>query len=248
MARINVLDEDVDADLDRPMLVEGLPGVGLVGKIAADHLVDGFEMTHYANVHCDGIPKVAVFMDGDSTLQTPVRLYADVDRNLVVLQSDIPINPQAASEFAACVDGWLDELDVTPIYLSGLPREKVTDVPSLYGVASGEGAALLDDAGVDAPTERGLISGPTGALMNHTVETGRTAVGLIVESDAQFPDPAAARVALEDGIAPITGADVPTEDLVERAEEIRAAKEQLAQRMRESTEESTQAQPLRMYQ
>ncbi|MFC6724613.1 PAC2 family protein, partial [Halobium palmae] len=72
--------------------------------------------------------------------------------------------------------------------------------------------------------------------------------GLVVESDPQFPDPEAARVVITDGIGPLTGVDVPTDDLVEHAEEIRDAKERLAARMREADEESTQARPLGMYQ
>jgi uncharacterized protein len=228
-------------------MIEGLPGVGLVGKLAADHLVETFEMTHYANVHCEHVPPVAVYAEGDPELTTPVRLYADEERDLVVLQSDVPLSPTAARSFADCLDEWLVERDALPIYLSGVGRDLDDEVPDLYGVASGDAAALLDDAGIDAPTESGLISGPTGALLSHAIETGRTAVGLVVESDPQFPDPAAARVLIRDGIAPLADVDVPTDDLVEHAEEIRAAKERLAERMREA-EESTEAQPLRMYQ
>ncbi|MFC6726557.1 proteasome assembly chaperone family protein, partial [Halobium palmae] len=137
MAHIDVLADDVD--LDGPFMVEGLPGVGLVGKIAADHLVEEFGMTHYANVHCDGIPPVAVYGEGDADLRTPVRLYADPDRGLVVLQSDVPIHPRAGEEFAEFVDGWLDDNAVVPVYLSGIGREKDDAPPSLYGVACGDG-------------------------------------------------------------------------------------------------------------
>ncbi|MFB6217632.1 MAG: PAC2 family protein, partial [Halobacteriaceae archaeon] len=52
----------VQADLEReePVMVEGLPGVGLVGKIAADHLVESLGMTYYAGIDCDGVPRIAV--------------------------------------------------------------------------------------------------------------------------------------------------------------------------------------------
>ncbi|MFC4356523.1 proteasome assembly chaperone family protein [Halobium salinum] len=247
MAHIDVLDEGLA--LDAPYLVEGLPGVGLVGKIAADHLVEEFEMTHYANVLCDGLPRVAVYQEGDADLRPPVRLYADEERGLVVLQSDVPVHPQAATEFAECIDGWLDEHSVVPIYLSGIGREKDEEPPVLYGVASGEGHDLLSEAGVDAPAETGVVTGPTGALMNHAIQERRTAVGLIVESDPQFPDPEAARKLITDGIGPLAGVDAPTEDLVEHAEEIRDAKQRLAQRMGDGEQaESTQAKPLGMYQ
>lgn len=246
MAKINVLDDD--ASFSEPTLVEGLPGVGLVGKIASDHLVETFGMRHYANVHCDGVPRVAVYHEGDRSLSPPVRLYADEERDLLVLQSDVPIAPPAATELAACLSGWFDEASVTPIFLSGLPTEKSDAVPRLHAVGSGEGVSLVADAGIDAPAEAGMISGPTGALLNDAVENDRTAVALVVESDPQFPDPEAARVLIKDGIEPLADVEVPVDDLVEHAEEIRDAKEKLAKRMQATDEESTKAQPLRMYQ
>ncbi|MFC6825432.1 proteasome assembly chaperone family protein [Halopelagius fulvigenes] len=246
MAHINVLAEDVS--LSEPTLIEGLPGVGLVGKIAADHAVEEFEMTHYANVHCDGVPRVAVYQEGDATLRSPVRLYADEERNLLVLQSDVPIRPDSAAELADCLSNWFDDEAILPVFLSGIPKEQAGDVPELYGVGVGDGTQMLADADIGEPAEAGLVSGPTGALLNDAVERGRTAVGLIVESDPQFPDPAAARVILENGIEPLTGVEIPSDDLVDHAEDIRDAKERLAKRMQSADEESTQARPLGMYQ
>jgi uncharacterized protein len=246
MANIDVLDDSVS--LTEPTMVEGLPGVGLVGKIAADHLVEAFDMVHYANVYCQGVPKVAVYHEGDPSLSTPVRVYADEEHDMLVLQADVPIAPGAATELATCLADWFDETRVTPLFLSGLPTEKTDEVPELHAVAAGAGADRLADAGLDAPDEMGLISGPTGALLHHAIENERTAIGLVVESDPRFPDPEASRVVIKQGIEPLTGVEVPVENLVERAEEIRNAKEQLARRMQQADEESTQAQPLRMYQ
>ena len=237
-----------DVDVTAPSLIEGFPGVGLVGKIAADHLVAEFDMTHYANVHCDGLPSVAVYREGDATLQPPVRLYADDERDLLVLQSDVPVGPDAATQLSTCLDGWFDDLSVTPIYLSGIPEEKDESPPSLYGLGVGAGVDAVSDAGIDVPSEAGLISGPTGVLLSDAVESGRTAVGLVVESDPRFPDPEAARVLIRDGIEPLADLDVPVDHLVERTEQIRNAKERLAKRMQDAGAESTQARPLGMYQ
>ncbi|WP_254543380.1 proteasome assembly chaperone family protein [Halomarina pelagica] len=245
MAHIAVKTE---LSLSSPTLVEGLPGVGLVGKIAADYLVDSLDMTYHAAVHCDGIPRVAVYRGESSAVRPPVRLYADEARDLLVLQSDVPVSPRSASEFASCVTSWLAEHDVTPLYLSGLPTEKGDSPPELYGIATGDGDRLLDDAGVVPPAETGFVSGPTGALLYEADRRELTSVGLIAEADAQFPDPEAARAILEHGVKPLTGVEVDVEALVEQAEDIREARERLAQRMRQAEEESTQAQPMRMYQ
>jgi len=246
MTRIDIVDESVS--LDSPVLVEGFPGVGLVGKMAVDHLVASFEMDHYANVYCEGIPPVATYQEDSRGLVAPVRLYADADRDLLALQSDVPIGPDAATEFGDCVAGWVAEADVLPVYLSGLPRG-TEEPPALYGVATdADAAARLTDAGVDRPAEMGLLSGPTGALLAHATEHATGAIGLIVESNPQLPDPIASQTVIQEGIEPIADIEVPTEDLSARAEEIEQARQQLIQRMQQASEDSSRAQPLRMYQ
>ncbi|ELZ25057.1 hypothetical protein C475_10939 [Halosimplex carlsbadense 2-9-1] len=245
MAQIDVHREDIE--LDEPTLVEGLPGVGLVGKIAADHLVDALDMTYYAACHCEGLPEVAVFGEDDRTYQPPVRLYADERRDLLALQSDVPVSPNVADDFATCLTGWLADRDATALYVSGLPAEK-EGVPNLYGVASGEATGLLDEYDIAPPAESGVISGPTGALLYEAERSGLDALGLVVEANRNFPDPEAARVVLLDGFGPIAGVDVDTDHLVEQAEEISQARENLAKRMQEGDEESSRAQPMGMYQ
>jgi uncharacterized protein len=247
MAHVRLRGDEVD--LDEPYLVEGMPGVGLVGKIATDHLVEQFDMEYYASVHCDGFPRIGVYQDGDRTVRPPVRLYADEERGFLALQSDVPVSAENATEFADCVTEWIADNDVTPLYLSGRPGEKDGDVPALFGVGTGDGGEWLDEQDVDVPSENGAIAGPTGALISRAAENDLDSVGLVVESDSQFPDPEAARVLIDRGIAPLANVDVDVSNLVDRAEEIREQKEKLAQRMGQVDEDaSSQAQPLRMFQ
>jgi uncharacterized protein len=53
---------------------------------------------------------------------------------------------------------------------------------------------------------------------------------------------------LQNAIGPIAAVEVDTEHLVEQADRIAKAREQLAQRMQQAGEESTRAEPLGMYQ
>ncbi len=242
MARIV---EHVAFEFESPYIVEGLPGVGLVGKIAVDHLVETLEMEHVASCYCEGLPRVATYQNGSYEARPPVRIYGDQNRELLALQSDVPVSPQNAAQFAGCVTGWFDSHGITPICLSGLPAEK-DGVPEMYGIATGDDSAL-DSHGIDPPTESGMIRGPTGALLAEAEKQDLDGVGLVVESNQQFPDPEAARVLLVDAIEPITGIAVDTETLVDQAEEIADAREKLAQRMQQADDESSQAQPLGMY-
>lgn len=246
MAHVNV---EGEVALEEPVLVEGLPGAGLVGKIVADHLVESFEMDYYAGVQCEGLPEAVVYHADDTDLVPPVRLYADGRRDLLVLQSDVPVSPSRAGEFAGCVTGWLADNDVLPIYLSGLPEETEADqVPTVYGVATGSADALLEDIDVAPPAEDGLVSGPTGALLAEAAGRDLDAVGCIAETEARFPDPEAARIVLTRAIQPLVGLEVETDTLQDRAEEIQHAKERIARQIQEGGEESSEAQPLRMFQ
>ena len=241
MAHVEIHRDDIE--LDAPTLVEGLPGVGLVGKLAADHLVDAYGMVHYGTARCDGLPEIGVYQEGDPTVRGPVRIYADAERDLLVLKSDAPVSAQAAESFAGCLVDWFGREDVTPVFLSGMPAER-DGPPSLYGVATGDGAAVLSDAGIAAPSESGALTGPTGALVHEAQRVGLTSVGLVVEADPQFPDPEAAGALLEGGVGPLVGIDVDTDELIQKAEEVGQAKAQLAQRMQQGGEESTSARPL----
>ncbi|GAD51792.1 hypothetical conserved protein [Halarchaeum acidiphilum MH1-52-1] len=242
--------ERVEFDLDDPVLVEGLPGVGLVGKIATDHLVDQFDMTYVGSVDCEGLPEVAVYDEDDYTARPPVRIYADEERDLLALQADIPVNRVAAAEFAECVTDWVTDVGATPLYLSGFPTQEddPSHVPEVFGVATGSGAEILTEHGIDTPPEQGVVGGPTGALVNRADTGDLDGVCVVVESDPQFPDPAASKQLLDKGIGPIADITIDTDTLVEQAEEIREQKEQLAERMQQaSEEESSQAQPMRMF-
>ncbi|MFP8954309.1 proteasome assembly chaperone family protein [Natrialbaceae archaeon A-arb3/5] len=247
MAQIRI--QGPEAELDEPTLVEGFPGVGLVGKIATDHLVSELGMRYYASVHCAGLPRIAVYRGDDRTVRPPVRIYVSEEHDLLALQSDAPVSAEAVEAVAGCVTSWIVDQDATPIYLSGLPAEREEGQPALYGVATGEASSVLDDGDVAPPPEDGVITGPTGALINRAAQLDYDSLGLVVECSPQFPDPEAAGVLLEDGVAAVTDVSIDIGELVEHAEEIRQKREQLAQQMQAvGQDESTQAQPLRMYQ
>lgn len=235
--------------LDQPILVEGLPGVGLVGKIVVDHLVDSFGMTHFATVRCPGLPSVATYREGDRTIRRPVRIYADPERNLLALQSDVPVSPSAVADFASCLTGWLADHQATGLYVSGTPADVATGSERrLTGVETPAITGLLERYGIGPPVDDGIWSGPTGALLNQAVDMELPAVGVIVESDPNLPDPEAACTVLEDATAPIATIPVDADALREHAEEIRAEHEAFARQMNQPTQdESSRAEPMRMY-
>jgi Uncharacterized protein (ATP-grasp superfamily) len=59
-AEINVLEE---VELDNPIFIEALPGLGHVGKLAADHMIDELEATKFAEIYSPTFPPQVLIKD-----------------------------------------------------------------------------------------------------------------------------------------------------------------------------------------
>lgn len=233
MVEIRVTDEAVDPE--GATLIEGMPGVGLVGKIATDHIIESLGMTQFATVRGEGIPPVTVFDGSDRDVHSPIRLYIDDDEELVALRSDVPVHVMDAPLFAERLTEWIVDHDVLPIYLGGLPADRDADeVPAVEGIGVAEGQTNLDDAAVAPPEDGGMISGPCGALLSEAVDQGVDAIGLMVDTDPRFPDPQGSHALIKQGINPVAGVDVGTQRLVDEAEEIMEQRQELAKRMQQA--------------
>lgn len=250
MSHAHVHDDRVR--LQNPVFLDGLPGLGLVGTIATDHLIEEFGMTYFASIECPALPPVVSYVEQSSVVVPPVRVYADGKRNLLALQSDIPVSPEIVTDFASCLNVLLTQYNALPLYFSGFARageEPPHNDRTLYGVATGAGDRLLEKYGIQPPREAGTWSGPTGALLNVARVNGTTALGIIVESDPQFPDPEAACTLIERVIEPVAGVSADVDSLQDRAESIREEKKTFAARMEQpERNESSMADSRFMYQ
>lgn len=151
--------------LTDPLLVDGLPGVGLVGKIATDYVITQRDMQYVGDVTGGELPKLAVFERQDPEIKSPVRLFADTELDLLALRSDIPISNVTIPTFASGLNRWLKELGVTPVYLSGYPGNPAPESKTtVYGVGTGPAVSDLSAAEIPPPVGSGMISGPAGAL------------------------------------------------------------------------------------
>lgn len=232
--------------LEDPYLVEGFPGVGLVAKIAADYIVDVLDMELYAEIHSDQAPAVTVFEEGGE-LRSAIRVYASEEEDLMVLKCDAPVS-SSASELLADLNDWMQEEGILPIYQLGIPVKQRPDNSTVRGVFSGDASEVLEVSDIQRPGSFGIIAGPTGGLLEKAIRRDMDAIGLTVESDPKFPDPAAARELIENGVEPITGIDIDTEILQKEADQIRQKKKQLAKQMQEAEDhETSQAFPSEMY-
>ncbi len=220
------VEQVADVDLEDPVFVEGLPGVGHVGKLVAEHLIDESESTLLARVYSEHFPpQVGVDEDGIASL-AHAELYAvhTDGRDLVVLTGDHQAgNNEGHYRLTATFLDEAERLGADKIYsLGGIPTGELIEEYSVLGAVSDD--ALVDKlqaVGVEFRSEEpaGGIVGTSGLLIGLGARRGLDAACLMGETSGYLVDPKSARAVLE-VLQKRLGFDIALDALDERADEM----------------------------
>ncbi len=200
-------------------MLQGLPDVGLVGVIAASHIISKLKMSEIAYIDTDLLPPVIVLHEG--LPHSPVRIFGD--GNLLVLISDIAISIQAVQPMMRAITDWIEEKEVEiVISLGGLatPNRQNIETPKVYGAGSNvESLEILKEKDIKI-IERGFLVGPQALLLQYCAEKEIPAISLLAQSFYNYPDPEAAAAVIT-ALNQIVEVPVNVSELLERGEEIR---------------------------
>jgi uncharacterized protein (TIGR00162 family) len=200
--------------LRNPVFVEGLPGVGHVGKLAAQHVVDSGKATLWCTLHSpDFPPQVTVGDDGAARLlkaelwTLPAQGKA---RPLVVLTGDA--QPQSGAGQWALVEqvlARLDALGCDELYtLGGYGTGARVERPEVLCAATDAATAKkLRMLGMRVPGDDGPgggIIGASGLFLALAAQRGWTGACLMGETNGYLVDPKAARAVLAT-LGPLVG-------------------------------------------
>lgn len=192
--------------LRNPLFVEGLPGIGHVGKLAAQHVVDSGKATLWCTIHSpDFPPQVNVGDDGVARL-LKCELWtipaAGKSRPLVVLTGDA--QPQSGPGQWALAEAVLDllgPLGCNEVYtLGGYGTGTRVDKPEVLCAATDPVTVKrLGKLGLRTPDEDspgGGIIGASGIVLGLAGQRGWTGACLMGETNGYLVDPKAARAVL----------------------------------------------------
>ncbi len=215
-------------EIESPILIEGYPGIGLVGHIAGNFLAKELNMKLIGHVESAFIPPMALILEGRPT--PPLRFYGK--DNLIVAVADIYVPPTLVNEIVKELVEYLKRTGAERVISMGgigigFRKEKM----EVWGVGSTEELNKgLETIGVKI-LQYGSIMGMSGKLLLEAGRAGLNACVLLGETFGDRPDPLAAANVIE-VLKRITGLDVSTEPLIEEA---KAIEEQL-RRMHEDME------------
>ena len=201
------------------IMIMAFPDVGLVGVIAASHLIEELNMTEIAYIDSELLPPLVVLHDG--LPHSSVRIFAN--GNLLLAISETPIPGEIIYPIVDALVEWGKGKNVKMmVSLSGMPaqdRQEMQELKVFAAASTSEILKTIEGKNVEILRE-GYIVGPQAIMLQRTSNSGLSAMALMAQCFLNYPDPEAAAAVLK-GFQTITGVKVNVEKLLEKGEEIR---------------------------
>lgn len=229
ITQITVLE---DVELNNPVFIEALPGIGHVGKLAADHMIDEFNATKFAEIYSPSFPP-QVFVGEEGLIENMINELYYV-KNVGEDNLDIIIlvgNTQALSpegQYGVCQDilNFVKGKGASKIFtLGGMATGQPVEESKIFGAATDEeNIELLKEAEVEIRSNDGGIVGASGLFLGLGLRQEMNGICLMGQTPGYFIDAQSAEVILNK-LAVLLNFEIDTDKLEERAEE---TKEMLA--------------------
>ena len=237
---VNIINESIKSK--NPIVIEGFPGIGLVGNITCQHVIEELEMKYIGSIDSRYFPPLAVLFNG--IIYMPVRIYEAPKRDIVVVISDIPIHPTASYDISKALVDWMQKINaVNIVSIAGIAT--TTGERRVFGGATNN--EMLEK--IKNKTEIfqvGTISGISGSIMTECFLRNLPAVSLLGETPGPNPDPRAA-VEVINVLNKIFDLSINTEKLLSQAEQIELELSKLAEQVRTTEAPSMPKKEFPMY-
>ncbi len=165
------------SSLKEPIAIIGLPGIGNVGRVAAETLVDVINAQPMLRFYSDDFPARVFVRDGISYFPSSVislyRSAPDEPHDLMILSADFqPATPKGVFEYADFITKEFNKLGVQSIFAMAAYESRYQDFFERYPnppriFTSSNSRELLDEIlGIPGTvaTEEGVINGANGVI------------------------------------------------------------------------------------
>jgi uncharacterized protein len=209
--------EKKSMDLKGYSLIEGFPGMGLVGTISAKYLTEKLDFTEIGYIESNMFLPIIRVHEGLPV--HPSRIYVSEKYKLVVLLSEQIIPQFLIDKLAKAVVEWIEQKKISRIIsiagIRAMPEKN--DKQIVYGIASDEASKeILKQHNVEIIKE-GITSGLNALILLELKDKNIDAFSLLgnVEIAADYK----ASAMLIEKLSEILGLDVDTKPLLKEAKE-----------------------------
>ncbi|RZD35607.1 MAG: proteasome assembly chaperone family protein [Methanobacteriota archaeon] len=224
-----------DIKLKDAILLEGLPGVGNVGKLAAMHLIEELKAKKCMEIYSSHFPpQVLIDEDGIVNLVNNELYYYNgkgKERDLLFLVGEYQ-GMDSSGQYDLCqkLIAMVKEMGVTTIYtLGGYGLGKLVPDPRVLGAATSNDIVKLfkkaDVEFIDGEPGAGIV-GASGLLLGLGKLQGIHGGCLMGETSGYMVDPKSASVVLK-SLQKLLGISIDLSELEERAKQVDSITNQL---------------------
>jgi uncharacterized protein len=233
--------------LNNPIFIEGLPGIGNVGKLAVEHLIDNIKAKKFAEIYCKDFPP-QVFINPDGTIELVKNEFyywkakKKEQRDIILLTGDYQgLSSQGQYELVDTILSIVEGFGVQEIYtLGGYGLGHDINKPQVLCATTDKNlvSTMKKYGAVFKKNEPGGgIVGASGLLLGLGKLRGLKGACFMGETPGYLVDPKSAKAVLKI-LMNLTKVDIDLSALEKKAKEI----EQIAQQLRE-IETSTKEKP-----
>ncbi len=190
-------------ELEHPVMIEGLPGIGFVANIAALHLIRQLHAVRFAEIHSSAFQDLAVTTDSGN-MRSPVNeLYfykanpGSAERDLIIWYGNTQaLTTMGQYELCERVLQICKEFGCNFfVTLGGYRVEEARPVPQTYAAAT-DAETLKSALNLGAKIMVGQIFGVAGLTVGLGRLKSMKGFSLLVETPGSYPDAAAATTAI----------------------------------------------------
>jgi len=213
-----------------PIMINGLPDVGLVGLLAASHIIGSLRLEEVGSLESELLPPMIVLHAG--LPKAPIRIFAN--DSLVVLISETAIPTSLLRPLANFLVEWAQSKSSRLVLSMGgmaVANRQDIDTPKVFAAISQKQLELKLNGAAEI-LEEGYIVGAYGLLLRKCAEASVPAITLLTQAYYNYPDPVAAAAALT-AVNRILGLSIDTSELLKRGEEIRLRSKDMMHRTQE---------------
>lgn len=214
-------------------LILGFAGVGLIGNIICNALIDQIEdMTQIGFITSEYLPPISVFYQG--VLKHPFRLFYTEKYNLIIGICEVPFQiPSAYNDLARTICNWALSEDVNAkdilVFQGMLQQGLVDEFPVFYASEQAKNG-FYEDNDVKK-LERGIISGPESTILNEAL-TNKLHPTALFTPVSQIPTPEAAAAIIKI-LNKQFDLNIEIKELLEEGKELKQKMMDLAQKAKE---------------
>jgi len=210
-----VLDKKVN--LKNFTLIEGFPGIGLVGTIAAGYIIEKRNMEPIGHIESEFFPPMSAIHKGKPYF--PARLYKDKTNDFCILLSEFVIPSTVIYSLSEAILKFAKKQKIRQIISLAGMSSNIKTKEKIFGIGSNDEAINYLKIKKVTLINEGITTGVSGILLAKANAENYPMMSLLIKSSIEYPDPRASAELIQK-LSDLAGLEVDTKELLKEAKKI----------------------------